>query len=256
MDIDDFLDNEGSQSDAKPKSTKKQTPLELIEKIKVQMSKQKFEEAERTYMEAKEKYNQLVQTHLSEQNKIFAALEAINKAMVHALHGQKEETAKKIDVIQQLIPKVKNHLKNNALEQAEELYKQVEVLFKSLPELLSEKKLLLEKEIATLHMDIINKNNLLHSKKFHEMFQVIRNKLSIGFQSVKEGKKEDAVTLYQQINKSYEELPKGFLYEKALLYEQILKLFKAVQGLTHETKLNVPTSEPTSAPITIGEKPA
>jgi len=243
MDIDDFLDNAGKEKKDKLKEavdplnsdkTDKQLNaqdkiLTLIAEVKQLMSEQKFEPAERKYVEAKEAFAQFTQKQLDVQNMIYSDLESINKSMVLGLNSLKEECEKKIDVIQQLLEKIHEHLNNNQLQLANQLFTQVDVLYKNLPNIMLDRKIHLEQELSSIHIALSQKNNLESTKEFQTKFANIKNLLAFGFQNVQAGKLTEALEFYHRINSLYEELPKGFLYEKAILYEQILKLFKSVQ---------------------------
>lgn len=234
MDIDDFLDKTEKKDGTPKKETEGEEslgPLELIEKIRILMAEKKFEEAERKYVTAKERFAELTRKQFEEQAKIFNALEELNREMVSALQGQKDEAGKKMEVISELVARVRNHLSRDELKEAVDLYNQIDALFRSLPDIVHEKKLGLEQEIAKLHVDIVSRTNVNQSKEFHQKFHNIRNLLSMAFEHANRGSRADAVAIYNRINQEYESLPKGFLYEKALLYEQILKLFRAVQHM-------------------------
>jgi len=84
-----------------------------------------------------------------------------------------------------------------------------------------------------VHVILAEKVRLDSSKDFQNKFVNIKNLLTFAFQNVQKGDLAEALQLYHKINSLYEELPKGFLYEKAIIYEQILKLFKQVQH-THQ----------------------
>ena len=240
MDIDDFLDtadeskkNEVSadplDADKAEKPAENDNILTMIAEIKQLISEQKFDMAERKYVEAKEAFAALTQKHLEEQNNIYNALENVNRSMVLGLNSLKQESEKKIEVIKQLLQKIHEHMNNKDLNHANQLFVQVEALYNDLPDIMHDKKIQLEQELSSIHIALRQKNNLELTKDFQTKFTNIKNLLAFAFQNVQAGKLTEALELYHRINSSYEDLPKGFLYEKAILYEQILKLFRSVQ---------------------------
>jgi len=241
MDIDSFLDTEQKTNPqpAPQNAPEKVQPLDegdeetvggLIKLIKSNMGQKKYDVAEKLYIKAKEMFAEEAKRQQEEQNRIYSELENINREMVHGLSLLRQEAERKIAILQQLVVKANERLAAGELPTANQLYKQIDEIFSSLPEVLPEMKLKLETDIAHLHVQLSSKNNMLASSEFRTKFSNIRNLLGFALNHVQKGNMGEAVQLYHKINKLYDEMPPGFLYEKAMLYKEILKLFKAIHS--------------------------
>jgi hypothetical protein len=237
MDIDDFLDKENQQKKVPEQNLEKGSASSAgiqgqikaeIETIRRFFQEKKFEEAERKYVEAKELYVELTRQQSEEQNHIYTQLEAVNNEMLQGLHKLRHETEQKVEVLQNLIAKANLLTKNNDFKGAAQVYEEIDTFFKSLSDVIPEKKIMLEHQIAALHVTLINKSNMAADAIFRQKYQQTHDLLVKAFDSLKQHNYAEAISLYNQINSLYEEMPKGFLYEKAVLYQQILKLFKLV----------------------------
>lgn len=236
MDIDSFLDGE-SKGEEKPEENLSPAPMpesgemsmsDHISKIRELMNQKKYEEAEREYVHAKEAFAELTRKQAEEQHKIYQELEKINMDMVNGLSVLRQETEQNLHIVKELMDKIADHMTRNELDQANKLYEQVDAIFKKLPDIFPDKKLMLEQDIARLHLSLASKTNTQSTQDFNNKYGQIRNLLGFAFEHVRKGNSAEANNMYQQINKLYEDLPKGFLYEKAMLYQQILKLYKSL----------------------------
>ncbi len=266
MDIDDFLDKESKEKSG-DKDTKETAPAESgeektmdeaaaitgnIQEIKKLMEEKKFDIAEKRYMEAKERYSQLARKQLEQQNRIYNELVTINRDMLTGLNSLRQETEKKIGIIRELLAKVHQHMENNELDVANQVYSQLTAMFKELPDIMPDKKVQLEHEMLSLHVALSSKTNTAATAQFQNQFREMQNLLSYAFNSMKQGDINNATKIYQRVNVLYSQLPAGFLYEKAAAYQQILKLFKAI-GNEHA---NPPVEQPaTSTEAKPGKKP-
>ncbi len=252
MDIDDFLNKEAVGADEKGRSeassaTSSQAPgipqgrvqgkpdaegllSEIIEIHKLLEAKG-FEEGYARYVKAKENFAELTRRQHQEQNRIYNELEDINRKMVEGLNNLKLETSKKIEVIRQLIARANDHQENNRVDNANQLFEQIVELFKSLQDILPDEKLRLEHEIASLHVRLASRKNMAANADFRGKFNTISSMVAYALKSINDGDVDKAVQLYQRINSMYGELPDGFLYEKAVLYQKILKLFNEVRHI-------------------------
>jgi len=249
MDIDEFLNQETKEGERKesasgqsppspeaPQGSEKraQHPGDLaseITEIRNLLGQKRFEEAYSRYLQAKERFAELTKKQHEEQKRIYNELEEINRQMVEGLTNLKQETSRKIEVIRQLIAKADEHQENNRMDAANQLFEQIEALFGSLQEVLPDEKLRLEHEIASLHVKLASRRNMAASADFRSKFNTIGSMVQYAFENIRQGDIDKAVQLYQRINSMYGELPKGFLYEKAVLYQKILKLFNEVSHI-------------------------
>lgn len=241
MEIDDFLDKESKerpadavQKEGLPSGSESDAILESIEQIKRMMQEKKFEMAERRYNEVKEQYAQFSKRQVEIQNRIYNELVEINREMVVGLNSLRQDTEKRMDVIRQLLSRVRQHLDSNELDVANQVYDQVKAVYTNLPDLIPEKKVQLEQEMTALHLALLSRTHTAASADFEGKFREIQTLLNYGFTYVSRGDMDNANLMYQKVNALYNTLPKGFLYEKAVLYQQILKLFKSVE---HKEKI-------------------
>ena len=262
--MDEFLDDESKdklkeeekkQSKEKPKDDQNSDEQTIgdefsediisnIEEIKKLLFDEKFEEAHEKYMITKELFSELRKKHLDEQNKIYSSLEQINKQMVESLNHSRQEVQNKIAVIEQLIAKIKIHISQNEMTLANQLYTQISDLYDKLPNLLPQIKLKIENEIANLHIALSQKNALIDNADFQQKINNISQLLNAAVANLQNGKIDIATDFYQKINTIYTQLPKGYLYEKAVLYQKILMLFKEIHQFQNKstTLMNNPSA--------------
>jgi len=239
MDMDDFLDKESTDGEKKVKEKplemqRGEDPLVYIEEIRNLITQKDYEKAERMYITAKEKFGELTKRQQEDHERIYRSLEKVNKEMVAGLNSFRHEASKKIEVIIQLIEKVKIHLKQNELDMANKLYSEIDKMFTDIPDIFPEQKMRIEQTIASLHILLTSRNHNANSMDFQKKWNDIGKQLAEANKLVIAHDMMGAARLYHKINSLYEELPKGFLYEKAVVYQQILKLFKAVHSSRHQ----------------------
>jgi hypothetical protein len=277
--MDEFLDDESKEktnkeqsNESKPNSADKgndddqfvekgfSNEIKLdIDEIKKLLFDEKFEQAHEKYMITKEKFLELRKQHLEEQNKIYSSLESINKQMVDSLNTSRQDAQNKIIIIEQLIAKIKVHISKNELELANQLFTQISELYEKLPDLLPQFKLKIENEISNLHIALSQKNALVDNADFQQKINNINQLLNAAIVNLKNGKIDIATNFYQKINIIFTQLPKGYLYEKAVLYQKILALFKELHLVQNKstsmmTSSNVPTNQNTPVQNTGGEQ--
>ncbi len=251
MDIDEFLDNELKNEDKaiieiKQEEKKVATEQETIDKkfmeIKGYIESKSFSKAENVFEEINKEYEDFEKRQKLEKEFVFNELMGINNELIENLSSIKQDLGKKITIIKNLIQKAYNYIQMNNIRMANELYSQIREMYRQLPDAFNENKLLLENEILLLYiklMDALTKqNHIIMTKEINKINSLIN---SARF-SVDIGKKKDAIGKYNKVISLYKELPKGFLYEKAITYKKILELYKQIVESDKDYAPNTPNN--------------
>jgi hypothetical protein len=241
MDIDEFLSSEAGKFDksAAPKaviksgddeSSSKESPMiEQIDKLRELLQRNKFKEAGDLYLQVKEKFSKITKQHVEEKTFIHDELADINDKLTQSINQQFAEMAKNKEMIENIIIKAEVALQQKDIIQAEALYKQVEVLFKAIPEIFTEQRLTLENKL----LNISSKLTLEKTKKTIAEFETKKKEIEVlldqAFNHINVGRLDLAKKVYIQVNKLYESLPHGFIYDKLLLYKKMLKIYKEAE---------------------------
>ena len=235
MDIDEFLESEG------PGGEDKGGRKELVEKqssafitdlsVEAQISKireliqaKHYKDAEKIYFTVKEQYATLAKRQEDARRKIHRELSAINKELLEHLDIVKKDMEQKTLIISDLLQKAQQYMIKGDTEKANQLYIQVREIFKQIPDAFSERKAMLENQILTFYSQLVNEFNKKNYGKLLEKRDEIMRNIEIATNYLKLGNVEQAKKQYHQINKLYNELPEGFLYEKTLIYKRVLSL--------------------------------
>ncbi|MBI3032966.1 hypothetical protein HYY69_05820 [Candidatus Woesearchaeota archaeon] len=239
MDIDAFLETEKDKMEksAGPKAVIKQQGLSIksntiedqLDKLQQMLAQNKFKDAGDLYMQVKERFTNLTKTQIEEKNFIHKKLSQLNEALTIQLSQVMVDVDKKAQMIENLLMKGEGYLKEGKLEVADEMYKQVKQVFDQLPDVFLEKRLRLENNI----MNFFSRLNIENAKKMLENFErtkkEVQGLLDHGFQQVQVGRLDLAKKDYLKINQLYSKLPSGFMYDKLMLYKQILKLYNEAE---------------------------
>lgn len=239
MDIDEFLESEGSDEEKKPgrKSLVEKQSAEFItdlsieqelDKIRELIQTKRYKDAEKIYFTVKEQYATLAKRQEDVRRKIHRDLMQINKELLEHLDKVKIEMEQKTLIISDLLMKARQYMQQGNTDKANQLYLQVREIFKQIPDAFGERKMMLENQILTFYSQLVNefnkKNYGLLLQKRDEIvrhIEIATNFVNLG--NVEESKKE-----YLLINKLYNELPEGFLYEKTLIYKLVLALHQTI----------------------------
>jgi hypothetical protein len=236
MDIDDFLDKEKPKPSSEPKEAQADPPkgdlYTQIESIRSLMLEKKFEAAEKRYVEVREQFNQWMKTKTEEQNKLYNALVGINRDMVTGLNQLKEETEKNIGRVYELLGRVQDYVNQGKIDLAQQLFTETESIYNGMASIIPDKKMKLEHDMAGVRVALNSRLGMVAASDFQAKFKNIHAMLTYAFELIKRGQVVEAGAMYTKINELYDTLPSGFLYEKALLYQQILRLHQAVGHVT------------------------
>lgn len=247
MDIDEFLEAEGAGEGkgARKELVEKQAPEFLsdlsieaqIGKIRELLQANRYKEAEKIYFMVREQYATLAKRQEEMRRKVHRELTAINKELLEHLNQLKGEIEQKTMIINDLLLKAGEYMQRGNIEKANQLYLEVRQIFKQIPDAFAERKMLLENQILTFYSKLVTEFNKKNYGKLLEKRDEIMRHVEIATNHMNLGNVEQAKREYQDINRLYNELPEGFLYEKTLIYKRILTLHQLVEeGAYKETK--------------------
>ncbi len=250
MDIDEFLNTEAEKhKDLVSKGAEyftDKTIEDQIIKVKELIRKKDFKEAEKVYFAVKDNFANLAKKQEEEKRKLHREINEINIELLESLNSLKLEMDKKTEIIKGLLAKAREGLKTGEVKKANQLYLEVRGVFKELPDAFAERKMEMENEILAFYSTLVNAFNKksfdVLTKKTEEIHDHIDN--SLGY--IKDRKMDLAKKEFYEINRLYNELPDGFLYEKSILYKKILRLHKlidmGVEGAAGEINIQKPTA--------------
>lgn len=272
MDIDEFLESEGLAADQKKgrENLVEKQSVEFISdlsienkiaKIRELMTAKKYKEAEKVYILVKEEFSTLAKRQEDARRKITLQLTEVNKELLEHLNKIKGEMEQRTLVINDLLSKAKQYMQSGNTDKANELYLQVREIFKQIPDAFSEQKMLLENQILTFYSQLITEFNKKNYGLLLEKREQIMGHSEIATNHINLGNTQEARKEFHMINTLYNELPEGFLYEKAVIYKRILSLHQMLdEGTYKETKpASVAATISTFAPLKKAvkmEKPA
>jgi tetratricopeptide (TPR) repeat protein len=248
MDIDEFLESEGSDGENKggrkelveKQSAEFITDLTVeaqINKIRELIQAKHYKDAEKIYFTVKEQYATLAKRQEDARRKIHRELSAINKELLEHLDVVKKDMEQKTLIISDLLQKAQQYMLKGDTEKANQLYLQVREIFKQIPDAFAERKAMLENQILTFYSQLVNEFNKKNYGKLLEKRDEIMRNIEIATNYLKLGNVEQAKKQYQQINKLYNELPDGFLYEKTIIYKRVLSLHQMMdEGVYQDTR--------------------
>ena len=242
MDIDEFLNAESGKFDksAAPKAvikageeSNKDSPLvEQIDKLRELLQRNKYKEAGDLYLEAKQKFAQITKQHIEEKTFIHDELADINEKLTVSINQQLLEMNKNKEIIEGLLQRGELSLQQKDIMQAEAILAQVEALFKNIPEIFTEQHLTLENKMLSLKSRVSLEKTKKTISEFESKKREIEVLLDQAFNNINIGRLDLAKKVYLQINKLYESLPVGFIYDKLMLYKRMLKIY-------HEAELSL-----------------
>ncbi len=248
MDIDEFLESESSTEKEKQgrKTLEEKQSAEFItdlsidgeiEKIRQLFGAKRYKDAEKVYFTVKEQYATLAKRQEDARRKIYRDLMQINKELLEHLDKVKIEMEQKTLIISDLLMKARQYMQSGNTDKANQLYLQVREIFKQIPDAFSERKITIENQILTFYSQLVNEFNKKNYSVLLEKRDEIMRHIEIATNFINLGNIEEAKKEYLAINKIYNEIPDGFLYEKTLIYKRILGLYQLTEeGMYKETR--------------------
>jgi hypothetical protein len=227
MEIDDFLDIEITKLGTKAISnTKKNDELfDELDVLKQLVVNKDFFSALSNLFNLKHKYHDLTKKQLNENRFIFNELIKINLDLISKIESIKSVSYNKINAVQNLIMDAQIKLNNGNINDANKIYLQTKELIKDIPDIFIEEKKALNNQLTaffvSFSVQMQKKSELIFIDKKKYLIEVINK----SYDYIKTGNKFPLST-YEHINQLFNELPEGHLYDKAVLYNDILKLFR------------------------------
>lgn len=236
MDIDQFLESEAvkereqQETSGPGEFTTNRTIEEQIIKIKELIKQRNFIEAEKIYLFVKAHYATLEQKQGEERRALHQKLCEVNKELIESLNAMRQELEKRTNIIRQLLEKAKEYMTKGDMQRANKIYLETREMFKTLPEVFSEKKAELENEITYFYGQLVNHFHQKNYTTLTEKGKQIGNHITTAVGYLNMGDVEAAKREYDIIYQLYTELPEGYLYEKTMIYNQILTLHRLTES--------------------------
>ncbi len=264
MDIDEFLETESSD-DGKSgrKDLVQKQAAEFISdasldsqlaKIRELMQAKKYKDAEKIYFAVKEQYSLLAKRQEEGRKRIHRELMAINKELLEHLNIAKNDMDQKILIINDLLAKARQYMQQGNIDKANQLYIELRAIFKNIPDAFAEQKMLVENQILSFYSQLTNEFNKKNYGKLLEKRDEIVRHTEIATNDVHLNNIDHAKKEYAEINKLYNELPDGFLYEKTLIYKRVLALYQLIEEGVY-TEIEKPAPAQTVSSLSIEQKP-
>jgi len=240
MEIDEFLEMEKDKMEKAPGpkviikpeeklAAKGQTMEDLIDQIRLFVQKRNFKQAGMLYLVLKEQYNELTKSQLEEKHFIHDELEDINKKLIEIMEQEIQNMNRQEAAIKELLQKAEAYLKKWQVEEANNLYKEIKILFNKLPAVLDEKKYRLENEILNFYSRLTVSLTAKRIEEFERIKGLLENASKEALKAVERKDIQYARKLYVNMNNLFNSLPEGFVYEKILLYRKILEIYKETE---------------------------
>lgn len=232
MDIDEFLEAESKLEEAEQADN--QSIDEQLKKIRDYIKESKFDKAEEAYNALKQKFKDLIKKQEEERKRISNELSSINTELVNRLNKEKSTVDKQATAILDLIKKANEYVDKQDFSQANKLYVEIRGMYKQLPDAFAEKKIYIENQILAFYSRLVQEFNKHSSQNLTNKSDEIHKLVDDAMKEVQQGKRESARQKAQKAQDLYSKLPHGFLYEKSLLYDKILKLSQFVEIDSHK----------------------
>ena len=237
MNMDEFLEAEAGKHIAESEQNatteefiSNRTIEDQIRKIRELIKQRKYADAEKIYYVVKSHYANMEKKQSNERRDLHRELTEVNKELITSLNEMRGELDKRSTVIRQLLIKAKEYIQSGDMYKANKIYLEVKDMFKALPEVFSEKKAELENEIMGFYGHLVKEFNKKTYHKLTEKGKLIENHILTALGYLKTGHMEAAKKEYDTIYQLYTELPEGYLYEKTMIYNQILSLHKLTES--------------------------
>jgi len=208
------------------KPTLEKDSTAILEQINKLVAEEKFEDAKQLYDELKKNYVELPEEYRKRKALMEQSIAQVDTQLsvtfdTYVLKQLKEYGVK----ILLLVKQGREALKKNDVEKAGNIYKQVTELFHKLPESQLSEKRELEREVMDFSNEYVTKQQAKSMQDFNLKASALQSLLSEIDNALATNKVQEAVVYYTQIKQKFQELPRGFLKEKAALQAEILKAY-------------------------------
>ncbi len=260
MDIDEFLENETSKlggkariiskSDTGSDRRKKNQDSNIFSNIAQlkQHLKNDVTVAISEFDYLKNRYADMTKKQFSQNRFIFNELLSANNEIIKKIESMRSDTQKKIMMIDRLLRDAQMKLDSGEVTTANKLYIEIKEIIKQIPDIFLEEKQDISNRVTLFSVSLSTKlqeeSSRLFAVKKNELENAIRE--AYDYMSLHDGQIHKGT--YERVNSLFMSLPEGHVYEKALLYNDTLKLFRT-SFLADETKevMSIIGSNPVSS---------
>lgn len=238
MDIDEFLDRELSGLDFAtdkpsinepfsefPQKKEDFEPSSSLESVKSLLAKGNIEEAEHSYVEL---WRTLLQQKLKWSRDIYEELLMLSRQFLVELNKAYADVKKKADYINDIIKKARASIQEGKKDLSYKMYAQAVEMNNSIPNVFFEEKKFVQEHITLLYNELrrATDNELINRvyALVHELNQLI-DKTNL---SIKSNDFSSAILSYNKLIDVYNQVPEGFLRDKASLGIRILEIYKSL----------------------------
>jgi len=120
------------------------------------------------------------------------------------------------------------YIKTNETENADKEYQQAKDVFKTLPEGFLEQKLALQSRLMSTYKNILLSDQKSSHEKMKRIFSEIQQIIQQTKQVLQSGNLTEALKMYDEANKRFNEFPDGFLKECSALQDEIITIHEII----------------------------
>ncbi|MFW5990722.1 MAG: hypothetical protein ACOCQX_00695 [Candidatus Nanoarchaeia archaeon] len=242
MDIDEFLEKEAKSMGGKAQIMDKEAPqkhdnenlFDQLEAVRKQLKENNLTSALQEFDYLKSRYTDMTKKQLSENRYIFNELIRINQEIIKRIDNQRGEFDKRQQMIRKLHSDATNRFNQGEYQTAYKLYIEINEIIKNMSDIFSEEKNRINYELLSFSAALFPRLQQQSDNDFRQKKNVILQEIYNAYQHLKTHNGQLPTDTYEKINKLFQQLPEGHIYEKAILYNDILKLFRS-SSLSGET---------------------
>lgn len=236
MDIDEFLDKEASKMGGKAQiqennagvgKQSSENILDQLQTVKNQLRENRVDTALKEFDFLKSRYTDMTKKQLSENRYIFNELMRINQEIINKINSQRSDFEKRTQMIRKLLNDSQRRFGNGELQTAYKLYIEMTEIIKNMSDLFYEDKNRLNYEVMSFASQLFPKLQEQTDSAFEQKKNLLLHQITQAYQQLQTNNGELPPKVYENINNMFQQLPEGHIYEKAILYNDILKLFRS-----------------------------
>lgn len=250
MDIDEFLDTETAKLGGKAKivsspgassqggslrKLEEETLFEKLEMIKEQVKDKKILSAVRGFESLKSQYTDMTRKLLSENRYIFNQLLEINQDLAKSMHNQKGDVTKKSQLVKKLVADAIAQLNSGNISTANKINIEIQELLREIPDVFVEEKGEIKNEVTSFTVLLTRHLQKAAKVEFADKKKLLESTIFDAYRYIEKSGGYLPYATFNDVNKMFMMLPDGFVYEKIMLYIDILKLFRS-SSLGEETR--------------------
>ena len=206
----------------------------------------RLDESIKIYQSIRELFALLPEGFLQEKNNLqVKIMEVHNRLLAIKTRNSYNDMTNKAIQIEQLLSKVDEFTKANNLIAANQIYEQIEEIYKNLPAGFIQKKTELQNKILERSKEIAAKLDSTTLVEFNKKFEKIGAQIKIVKEHIKKRNYDLAHAEYDEIVIQYNSLPSGFIDRKTRIRADILNLYRnimlgadeiMIEGLDDQTR--------------------